>query len=285
MRLIPAIDIRGGKCVRLRKGDFADETVFGDDPVAMAERWVGEGARFLHVVDLDGAKEGTPRNFALISRIAETVPVPVETGGGLRTDAALRLIAGSRVAKAVLGTSAVEDEAFLEHALTVLGPERVIVAVDAEGGFVKTRGWQERSDVRALDLVRRLKTLGVREILYTDISRDGMMQSVDLRGISALAGGGGLEVIASGGVTSLDDLRALKKLEPLGVTGVIAGRALYEERFTVAEALAVLDAEPEAPAAVSGPAATPGPAAEAGAATEAGAASAAGALSEDDLCC
>jgi len=242
MRLIPAIDIRGGICVRLRKGDFADETVFGDDPVAMAERWAGEGARFLHVVDLDGAREGVPQNFPLIREIAERVVVPVQTGGGIRTEAALELIAASRVAKAVLGTSAVDDEGFLRRALAVLGPERVVVAVDAEDGFVKTKGWQERSAVRALDLARHLRELGVREVLYTDISRDGMMQSVDLAGIRELAEGSGLDVIASGGVTSLDDLRALRVLEPAGVTGVITGRALYEGRFTVAEALAVLDA-------------------------------------------
>lgn len=244
MRLIPAIDIRGGRCVRLRRGDFADETVFGDDPVAMAEHWVGEGAGFLHVVDLDGAREGAPRNFALIRAIAEAVAVPVETGGGIRGEAALELVAESRVAKAVLGTSAVEDEAFLERALTLLGPERVVVAVDAEDGLVKTRGWMASSDVRALDLARRLKELGVVEILYTDISRDGMMQSVNLEGVRELAEKSGLGIIASGGVTGLDDLRALKKLEPLGITGVIAGRALYEKRFTVAEARAVLDVPP-----------------------------------------
>jgi len=152
------------------------------------------------------------------------------------------MVAESRVAKAVLGTSAVEDEAFLLRALSVLGPGRLVVAVDAEDGFVKTKGWKERTSVRALDLALRLVDMGIREILYTDISRDGMMQSVNLEGIRELASGSGLEVIASGGVTGLDDLRALKALEPMGVTGVIAGRALYEERFTVAQALAVLDA-------------------------------------------
>jgi phosphoribosylformimino-5-aminoimidazole carboxamide ribotide isomerase len=244
MRLIPAIDIQGGRCVRLRRGDFADETVFGDDPVAMAEHWVREGARYLHVVDLDGAREGVQRNFHLVRAIAGSVPIPVETGGGIRTEKALRLIEESEVAKAVIGTSAVEDEAFLSRALRVLGPERVVVAVDAEDGFVKTKGWQERSHVRALDLVGRLEAGGVREILYTDISRDGMMQSVNLEGIRELALSTGLEIIASGGVTGLDDLRALLALEPLGVTGVIAGRALYERRFSVAEALAVLDTGP-----------------------------------------
>ena len=249
MRLIPAIDIQGGRCVRLRRGDFADETVFGDDPVAMAEHWMSEGARYLHVVDLDGAREGTPRNFDLVRAIAEAVPIPVETGGGIRTEAALDLIAGSRVAKVVIGTGAVEDQAFLERALTLLGPARVVVAVDAEDGFVKTRGWQERSQILTLDLARRLEATGVLEILYTDISRDGMMQSVNLEGIRELALNSGLEIIASGGVTSLHDLQALAALEPLGVTGVIAGRALYEGRFTVAEALAVLDAGREVGAA------------------------------------
>jgi len=252
MRLIPAIDIQGGRCVRLRRGDFADETVFGDDPVAMAEHWVREGARYLHVVDLDGAREGVQRNFYLVRAIAEAVPIPVETGGGIRTAEALRLIEESEVAKAVIGTSAVEDQAFLSRALGVLGPERVVVAVDAEDGFVKTRGWQERSHVRALDLAGYLEAGGVREILYTDISRDGMMQSINLEGIRELALSTGLEIIASGGVTGLDDLRALLALEPLGVTGVIAGRALYERRFSVAEALAVLDTDPACGAGGSG---------------------------------
>lgn len=241
MRLIPAIDIQGGRCVRLRKGVFADETVFSDDPVSVARHWVDEGARFLHVVDLDGAREGEPRNFALVEAIAENVPIPVQTGGGIRTEVALQLVAGSRVAKAVLGTSAIEDEAFVERALAVLGPERLIVAIDAEGGLVKTRGWQKQSNITVLDLAARLESIGVREVLYTDIARDGMMQSVDLSGIRRLAAESGLEVIASGGVTTLEDLRQLKQLEALGVTGVIVGRALYEGSFTIGEALAALE--------------------------------------------
>jgi phosphoribosylformimino-5-aminoimidazole carboxamide ribotide isomerase len=241
VRLLPAIDIQGGRCVRLRRGDFADETVFGDDPVAMAKSWVAEGARFLHVVDLDGAREGTPRNFDLIRAIAEAVPIPVEAGGGFRSEETLELVRQSLVAKAVFGTSAVEDRGFVVRALALLGPGRIVVAVDAEAGLVKTRGWQEQSEVKALDLARELEALGVWEILYTDIGRDGMMQSVNLEGLRELAENTSLEIIASGGVTSLDDLRALKELEPLGITGVIAGRALYEKRFTVAEARAILD--------------------------------------------
>lgn len=254
MRLLPAIDIQGGRCVRLRRGDFADETVFGDDPVAMAKSWVAEGARFLHVVDLDGARKGTPRNFDLIRAIVEAVPIPVEAGGGFRDEAALELFRKSRVAKAVLGTSAVEDKAFLERALALLGADRVVVAVDAEGGLVKTRGWQEQSGVTALDLVRELEAMGVREVLYTDISRDGMMESVNLEGLRELAENSSVEIIASGGVTSLDDLRAVKLLEPLSVTGVIVGRALYEKRFRVAEALEILDGIAPGAEAPGGPA-------------------------------
>jgi phosphoribosylformimino-5-aminoimidazole carboxamide ribotide isomerase len=231
--------------VRLRRGDFADETVFGDDPVAMAEYWVDEGARYLHVVDLDGAREGVPTNLHLVRAIAESVTVPVQTGGGIRSESSLARIADTPVKKAVLGTSAVEDEVFLEKALAVLGVERVVVAIDAERGIVKTKGWREASDLTALELSRILREKGVQEILYTDIDRDGMMQNVNLEGVRELAVGSGLSVIASGGVSSLDDLGALKGLEPLGVTGVIVGRALYEKRFTVAEALAALDA-PEA---------------------------------------
>ncbi len=241
MKLIPAIDIQGGRCVRLRRGDFADETVFGEDPVAMALRWVDDGAECLHVVDLDGAREGQPRNFALVSDIARAVPVPVQTGGGIRTEADLGTIADSRVAKAVLGTSAVEDPGLVARALALLGAGGLIVAVDAEDGFVKTKGWVEQTEVTALELAKRLVSLGVTELLYTDISRDGMMQRANVEGIRKMAEESGLEVLASGGVTDLDDLRALKLLEPSGVTGVIVGRALYEGRFTVAEAKAVLD--------------------------------------------
>ncbi len=242
MRLLPAIDIQGGRCVRLRRGDFADETVFGDDPVAVATSWVQEGARYLHVVDLDGAREGEPRNFDIVKAIAEVVPgVPVQAGGGFRCEESLRMVLGSLVAKVVLGTSAVEDKEFVTRALELLGPGRVVVAVDAEDGMVKTRGWQQQSGVTVLDLSRDLEALGVWEVLYTDISRDGMMQSVNLDGLRRFAENTQMEVIASGGVTSLDDLAAIKELEPLGVTGVIAGRALYEKAFTVAEARIVLD--------------------------------------------
>jgi phosphoribosylformimino-5-aminoimidazole carboxamide ribotide isomerase len=239
MRLFPAIDIQGGRCVRLRRGDFADETVFGQDPVAVARHWVQQGARYLHVVDLDGAKEGVPANFELVRDIAEAVPVPVQFGGGVRSLDSLSLVGDSSVARLVIGTSALTDERFLQQALAAWGP-RLVVAVDAEEGYVKTHGWRKKSGMAATSFARALQDLGVKEIIYTDISRDGMMLGMNLRGIRALAEETELELIASGGVTTLDDLSDLQKLEPLGVTGVIVGRALYENSFTLGEALEVL---------------------------------------------
>ena len=249
MRLFPAIDLQQGRCVRLRRGDFADQTVFSDDPVQMAVHWVSEGARYLHVVDLDGAREGEPKNFPIVQAIADAVAVPVQFGGGVRSDEALRLVRDSGVARVMIGTGALTDEEFLRRALA-LWPEGLVVAVDAEDGFVHTHGWKLKSGTSAIKLVGRLMEMGVREILYTDISRDGMMGGVNVPAIEALArdmalttlpGLQALEIIAAGGVTSLDDLRNLKKLEPLGVTGVIAGRALYEQAFTLPQALKVLD--------------------------------------------
>lgn len=241
MRLFPAIDIQGGRCVRLRRGVFADETVFGDDPVVMAEHWVAEGARFLHVVDLDGARTGDPTNLGLVEDIAKAVSVPVQFGGGVRTVEVLERAMTAGIGRLVVGTSALLDQEFLARALEQWG-ERLVVAVDAEDGYVKTHGWSERSGMTAPAFARSLEQLGVAEIIYTDIGRDGMMQGVNLGAVIDLARETSLGIIASGGVTSLDDLRVLKGLEAEGVTGVIAGRALYEHRFTVPQALAVLDA-------------------------------------------
>ncbi len=239
MRLYPAIDIQGGRCVRLRRGDFADSTVFGQDPVEVALYWVEQGAKALHVVDLDGAKDGEPRNFPLVAGIAEAVAVPVQFGGGVRSREVLARVEQSPVARVVIGTSALLDSAFLQEAVDRWGG-RLIVAVDADQGYVKTHGWLTRSTMRVGEFVQRLQEVGVAEILYTDISRDGMLQGVNVEGIRALAEESELGIIASGGVTELDDLRTLKTLEPLGVTGVIVGRALYERRFTLPEALDIL---------------------------------------------
>ncbi|OPZ75946.1 MAG: 1-(5-phosphoribosyl)-5-((5-phosphoribosylamino)methylideneamino) imidazole-4-carboxamide isomerase [Actinobacteria bacterium ADurb.Bin444] len=239
MRLFPAIDIQGGRCVRLRQGDFADSTVFSNDPVEVARRWQEQGARHLHVVDLDGARLGSPQNFDVVRALAEAVDIPVQLGGGIRTVEALELISGSRVARVIVGTGAIGDETFLREALQVWGAS-LIVAVDAEEGFITTHGWQKRTLVPVAQLAAQLAALGVKEVLYTDVSRDGMMRGMNINAYEELGRQTTLEIIASGGVTTLEDLRAVKALESLGVTGVIAGRALYEGAFTLAEALAVV---------------------------------------------
>lgn len=239
MRLFPAIDIQEGRCVRLRRGDFAAETVFSDDPVEMAAQWVRQGARYLHVVDLDGARLGEPRNFELVRRMAEELRVVVQYGGGVRSVEVLEMTASSPVQRLAIGTAALLDEAFLDRALELLG-EDLVVAVDAEDGYVKTHGWREKSGMTARSFVRHLEQLGVREILYTDISRDGMLSGISLDSIRELAAKTDVEIIVSGGVATLEDLRTLCGLDSAGVTGVIVGRALYEGRFTVEEALEVL---------------------------------------------
>lgn len=239
MRLFPAIDIQAGHCVRLRRGVFANQTVFSTDPVEVAQGWVEKGARRLHVVDLDGARLGTPQNFEVVRAIAEAVSVPVQLGGGLRSQEALRLLEGSRVSRIIVGTSALTDEPFLRAALERWGAN-LVVSVDAENGYVTTHGWQKVSLVSAVELAKQLGAMGVREILYTDIARDGMMAGMNLKATAELARLTDVEVIASGGVTTLDDLRGAAALEPLGVTGVIVGRALYEGAFTLAEAQAAV---------------------------------------------
>jgi len=235
MRLFPAIDIQNGRCVRLRRGDFAAATVFGDDPVAVARFWVEQGAEYLHVVDLDGAKHGELRNQELLRGITAAVAIPVQFGGGVRSAEDLRQVQEAGVSRLVIGTAALLDEAFLAKALEAWA-DRLVVAVDAEEGYVKTHGWRQKSGMAASVFVGQLAELGVAEVLYTDIARDGMMLGPNVRSIEALARGSSVGIIASGGVTELDDLVALRRLEPLGVTGVIVGRALYEGRFTVAEA-------------------------------------------------
>lgn len=240
MILFPAIDIQGGKCVRLRRGDFREATVFGDDPVARARLWQEEGAQVLHVVDLDGAREGRLVNLAIIEEIAGNVTIPVQFGGGIRDSETLRDIAGGPVDRVVIGTGAVINEDFLQEAVAVL-EERLVISVDADQGMVTSHGWQQRSSVPAIRFTKHLQEQGVRRVLYTDIARDGMMMGPNLRATRELAESVDIDIIASGGISSLDDLRALKDMGLPNVSSVIVGRALYEGTFTIAEARAILD--------------------------------------------
>jgi phosphoribosylformimino-5-aminoimidazole carboxamide ribotide isomerase len=238
VKLFPAIDIQDGRAVRLRRGDFADATVFADDPVEQAREWERQGAEGLHVVDLDGARRGELVNFDLVRGIVEAVAIPVQYGGGVRNSEALQTVAASGLEWVVLGTAAVTDLDLLDEALAVLGP-RLVVGVDCERGIVATHGWQERSEMSALHFVRLLKQRGVRRIVYTDVLRDGMLEGPNLEGLSELTEATDLEIVMSGGISRLEDLRWVKREAP-DVVAIIVGRALYEGTFTLAQAKAAL---------------------------------------------
>jgi phosphoribosylformimino-5-aminoimidazole carboxamide ribotide isomerase len=238
VKLFPAIDIQEGSAVRLRRGDFDDATVFSDDPVEQAREWERQGADALHVVDLDGARQGTLVNFDLVRGILGAVTVPVEYGGGVRSREALAAVAASQLAWVVLGTAAVTDLELLDEALAVLGP-RLVVGVDCESGIVATHGWQERSEMSALHFVHLLAERGVRRIVYTDVLRDGMLEGPNIEGLHELAESTDLEIVMSGGISRLQDLRWVKREAP-GLAAVIVGRALYEGAFTLAEGMAAL---------------------------------------------
>ncbi|MSP22716.1 MAG: 1-(5-phosphoribosyl)-5-[(5-phosphoribosylamino)methylideneamino]imidazole-4-carboxamide isomerase [Dehalococcoidia bacterium] len=223
MEVIPAIDIRGGRCVRLHQGDYALETVFDDDPVAVARRWAEQGASRIHVVDLDGARDGRQANADIVRAIAATVWCPVQTGGGIRDLATLRATIEAGVQRVVLGTAAVKDPALLREAIALAG-DRLIVSVDVRDGKVRTEGWTEGSDLDARAWIEDLSRLGVTRIVYTDISRDGAMDGPNLEAYAALARESSLAIIAAGGVTSVEDVRSLAAT---GIEAAIIGRALY----------------------------------------------------------
>ena len=237
MMVIPAVDLRGGRCVRLRQGRPEAETVFSDDPLAVARAWAQQGAPRLHVVDLDGAFAGTPKQLGLIEEIARGIPVPVEAGGGLRSLEAVETLLASGARWAMLGTRAALDPSFLEEACRRFAG-RIIVAVDASDGRVAVDGWTRRLDIPAVDLARRAAQAGAAEILYTDIARDGTETGPNLSSTAAVAAAAGLPLLASGGVGSLEDLRRLAGIP--GVIGAVVGRALYTGAVDLKQALVEL---------------------------------------------
>ena len=240
MILYPAIDIRGGKAVRLLQGDYARETTYDADPVDAAKRWAGEGAEFLHVVDLDGAKAGEPRNLGAIEGIA-ALGCPIQVGGGLRGRGAVAAVLESGAARVVIGTAALRDPEFLDAAVAEHG-ERVVVSVDARGGNVSLAGWTEATDQDVAETVKKLGERGVARFLCTEIDVDGTMEGPAVEELRRIAAETDAQVIASGGVGTLADLEALARLgaEAPNLDGAIVGRALYERKFSVAEARAAL---------------------------------------------
>ncbi len=240
MILFPAIDIRGGKAVRLVQGDYERETKYDDDPVVAARRWVDAGARWLHVVDLDGARAGEPVNLEHVRRIVAAVSVPVQLGGGLRDSKKVEEAISSGAERVVLGTAAVRDPDMAE-AIAAAHGDRVVASVDSRSGKVAAEGWTEGTDLRTTELIAELTSRGLSRFVYTPVEVDGLMEGPDLDSLREVAGATVGEVIYSGGVGSLDDLRALAGLGLDNVEGVIVGRALYEQRFTIAEARTALE--------------------------------------------
>jgi phosphoribosylformimino-5-aminoimidazole carboxamide ribotide isomerase len=241
---IPAVDIRGGRCVRLVEGDFARETRYADDPAEMARHWEAEGARRLHVVDLDGARDGVRTNADAIRRLLQAVQIPVQVGGGIRSTDTVQALLEEGAARVVIGTTAVENPEQVAHWVATFGAEAIIVGVDARGGRVATHGWLNVTELDVLTFCQSLSDAGVVRVLYTDIGRDGRLEGPDVEGTRAIAtltrggaaGNYALRVIASGGVGTLEHLRALADS---GAEAAIVGTALYENRLTLGDALAV----------------------------------------------
>jgi phosphoribosylformimino-5-aminoimidazole carboxamide ribotide isomerase len=241
MILFPAIDIRDGHAVRLEQGAFDSEKVYDADPLDAARRWVDAGARALHVVDLDGARSGEPTNVEHVRRICSEVTIPVQVGGGLRTIEAVRRTIDSGATRVVLGTAAFRDVDLLDAALAEYG-DRVIVSVDARDGKLAAAGWTEQTEIPVEPVIEHMGARGVRRFVYSSIERDGMLEGPDLDGVCAVAAVVRGTFIYSGGVSSLDDLRALMDLRQVNLGGVIVGKALYEQQFTVGEGQSLLDA-------------------------------------------
>lgn len=241
MLVIPAIDLKDGHCVRLRQGRMEESTSYGDDPVEMAARWVDAGCRRLHLVDLNGAFDGQPVNGAAVTAIAQANPgLPIQIGGGIRTAATIEHYLQAGVQWVILGTKAVKEPEFVDE-MCRLFPGHIIVGLDAKNGLVATDGWAEVSNQKAVDLAKRFADAGVSSLVYTDISRDGMLQGVNIAATVELAQQGGLPVIASGGVTNLNDIQQLVEVADKGIIGAITGRAIYEGSLDLSAAQKLAD--------------------------------------------
>ncbi len=241
MIIIPAIDLRGGRCVRLTQGQASAETVYSENPVAVAKKWYDAGAEILHIVNLDGAMNlDDSKNLRALSDILYAVNLPIQFGGGVRSIAEVQRLDDLGVTRIVVGTTAIENPLLLQTMFDEFG-STIVVGIDARNGIVALRGWQKMSDMTALDLAQTVAEMGIERIVYTDIARDGMMSGINLQATQEIAEATGLKVTASGGVASLEDIYAVKELEEFGVDSLIIGKALYEGSFTLEDALDAAD--------------------------------------------
>ncbi len=238
MIIFPAIDLQAGKCVRLVQGKKENQTVYSDSPGQVALTFQEQGAEYLHVVDLDGAFEGGPRNLMAITEIAISVKVPFQVGGGLRTREDVERLLTLGASRVIIGTRAVRNPIFMEDLLNEFGADRIVLGIDAKDGLVAVEGWVEKSTLDALEYGKAMHKLGVKTAVYTDISKDGLMQGPNLEAIDKMARLSKLEIIASGGVSSIENIRALRSMGKLGVSGAIIGKALYESQINLPEAIA-----------------------------------------------
>jgi len=235
MIIIPAIDIRGGRVVRLLQGDFSKETFYSGDPVEMAKTWEAQGAWMLHVVDLDGALTGEPKNLNVIEAIQKSVDIPIEVGGGLRTELAVESLLDKGISRAIIGTRAYTDEKFLKGLLESFD-EKIIVGIDAAGDNVVADGWRSTTSINAIELAKRMEGLGVSTIIYTNVLKDGTLEKPQLEPIEDMLDAVEIDVIISGGISSLEDIKDLKALDRPNLYGVITGKALYEGKLNLTEA-------------------------------------------------
>lgn len=238
MIIFPAIDLKEGQCVRLVQGRREDKTVYSNSPGEMARSFEQQGAQYLHVVDLDGAFEGEPRNLQAIAEIAAAIKIPFQVGGGLRTRADVARLLELGASRVIIGTRAVHNPLFMQELLEEYGPERILLGIDAHDGMVAMEGWLEKSTLDAFKFGQTMGHLGVKTAVYTDIARDGLLQGPNLPAIEQMVRSSGLNIIASGGVSTVENITALKELEPQGLVGAIVGKALYEGKISLADALA-----------------------------------------------
>ncbi len=244
MIIIPAIDIQDGKVVRLRKGDFKQKTVYSHDPVEIAQKWKKEGADLIHLVDLDGAKEGRLQNMETIRKILHAMSIHLQVGGGIRSHKEAEDLLQVGVYRLILGTKAVENLDFLKS-LLASEASRIIVSIDCHNGIVTTQGWTKQSSITAIDFAKKMASLGVQQLIYTDISRDGMLSGPNFQQLEELIKAISIPVIASGGVTTMDDIKKLLSLAPHGLNGIIIGKALYEGTINLKEAINLTNSRAE----------------------------------------